>query len=85
MLAGCAACTRAVLEAARAAPGCRAVVNCSTTSLLINQRVVEAERAGRVNWLDEEDGHAVPARNKYGRNKQEAEKLCPEFGQDVAR
>ena len=38
-----------------------------------------------VTWLDEEDGHGVPARNKYGRSKQEAEKLCREFGQDVAR
>ena len=77
--------TRAVLEAAREDPGCRAVVHCSTTSLLINQRVVEAERAGHVPWLDEEDGHAVPTRNNYGRSKQQAEKLCREFCQDVAR
>ncbi len=77
--------TSAVLEAEREDPGCRAVVHCSTTSLLINQRVVEAERASRVPWLDEEDGHAVPARNKYGRSKQEAEKLCREFGQYVVR
>ena len=72
--------TSAVLD-----PGCRAVVHCSTTSLLINQRVVEAERAGRIPWLDEEDRHVVPARNKYRRSKQDAEKLCREFGQDVAR
>lgn len=71
--------SRYILEAGHSEAGCRGMVHASTTSLLITEAVKATEAEGKVTWLDEKDGHQETPRNKYGRSKQEAERICREY------
>merc|ERR1712117_90418 len=51
------------------------VVYTSTTSLMITQEVKDRMAGGETVWLDEGSSQSTP-RNKYGRSKLAAEKLC---------
>ena len=71
--------TQLLLDAAARA-GCQAFVYTSTTSLMVTEAAKETMARGECFWADEREPTGPP-RNKYGRTKLAAERLC--LGQAV--